>query len=251
MEIGGQMNRSNKVVFVILIIIIGLLAASTGILLAMNLNTNSGGGSTVTAKKTTQTPTTTKDSTTTATTDKTTDTTTAPVTTPATPSAVTEAAPIGDRPSGPTDSHKVAIGETLSVIAKLYDLNWVAVADANGLSEADANKIKAGQTLIIPKNNQISYTVNQTKAQSLQAEVDAGKKVFRLSALDTVKSDISPCYGIVVADTYKETKVDNTSGTATITVTHNSKIYEVKLTQPATKGAKGIWSIESVKPVSA
>lgn len=250
MEIGGQMNRSNKAVFIILVIIIGLLAASTGILLAMNLS-NSSSKTPVTAKKTTDSTDTTKDKTTTTTAEKPADTTTTTNTPTTTTSAVTEAAPLGDRPSSPTDSHKVVAGETLFQIAKLYDLTWIQIADANGLSEADANKIKVGQTLIIPKNNQIGYTINQIKVQSLQGEVDAGKKIFRLSALDTAKSDISPCYGIIVSDAFKETKVDNTSGTATITVTRNSKIYEIKLTQPATKGEKGIWAIESVKPVTA
>lgn len=246
------MNKGNKVVFIILLSMIGLLAASTGILLAMNFSNPKTSCTDVSQvnKPAADTSAVLADKDDTAVTTPTTQTAT-PATSSETPSAVTEAAPLGDRPSSPTDSHTVASGETLFQIASKYSLTWIQIADANGISEADANKIKVGQVLIIPKNSQIGYTVNQTKAQALQTEVNAGKKVFRLSAIDTAKSDVAPSYGIAVADTFKETKVDQAAGTATITVTKNGKIYEIKLTQPATKGEKGIWAIESIKPVNS
>lgn len=160
-------------------------------------------------------------------------------------SSVTQAAPLGNRPSSPSDTVVVAPGETLSVIAGNVGVSWTKIAEANGI---EPDKVQAGQTIIIPKNDQVSYTVNQEKATSLQKDTDAGKDTFRLSAVDTAKSDSSPVYGIVTTDTFTQTAIDETAGTATVSVVHNGKTYIISLVQPVTKGAKGIWAISVIKP---
>lgn len=166
---------------------------------------------------------------------------------PESTSAVTSPAPLGSRPSSPTDTYKIETGETLFSIGQKFDLTWMQIAEASGIE--DVNKIQAGQSLIIPKNNQVSFTIDSSKAKDIQARVDGGADSFRLSALDTAKSDSSPVYGISPELSFKESKVDASTGTATIlAVKSDNKTYEIKLTQPATKGEKGIWAIESIRP---
>ncbi len=231
------MNRSTKVFITVLIIVLGILASSTGFFYAKVLKfgqqdktvsttspaeSNEESGETSLASENTSTAT----------------------------SAVTEVSSASNRPSTPTDTHKVAAGESMSSIGSEFDLNWITLAEANGLSSDDADKIKVGQVLIIPKNNQISYTVNAAKAQEIQTKVDGGKDAFRLSAADTAKSDAPSAYGLAVTDTFTQKTIDTTAGTATVIGIHNGKNYEIKLTQPATKGEKGIWAIASIKLTS-
>ena len=236
------MNKQTKAFIGILFVIIALLAASSGFLFVQNRNLKKTGNSTDT-KQTIDTADTQNDQTkdeadkTDSSTDKE-DTTVSTVTSPA---------PLGSRPSSPSDTYKIEIGETLFSIGQKFDLTWMQVAEASGI--ADVNKIQVGQSLIIPKNNQVSFTIDSTKAKEIQTKVDSGKDTFRLSALDTAKSDSSPVYSISPELTFKESKVDTASGTATILVVKSdNKTYEIKLTQPATKGDKGIWAIESIRP---
>lgn len=175
------------------------------------------------------------------TTTPTTSTTTAPATTTST---VTTASSTDSRPSSPTDIVTVTQGQTLSAIATAQGVSWTAIAEANGI---DADKIKIGQILIIPKNNQINFTVNKDKLTTLQSAVDDGKYPFRLTPADTAKSDAPTAYGLTISDTYTQTAIDQTAGSATVSVKHADKTYIITLIQPGTKGAKGIWAIESIK----
>lgn len=232
------MTKGIKILLVVLIILVGVLAGASGFLYAKNISLEKKLSSDTTTLSTSTKPTSPDE-------EASTETTTSSGTTAS--SAVTEPAASDNRPSAPTDTHTVTAGETLSIIAGELDINWVTLAEANGLSEEDANKIKVGQVLIIPKNNQISYTVNTAKAQEIQTKVDGGKDAWRLSPADTAKSDAPSCYGLAVTDTFTQKTVDAAAGTATVTGTHNGKNYEIKLTQPVTKGEKGIWAIESIK----
>lgn len=236
------MTKGIKVLITALLVLVGGLAGVSGFLYAKNLNlqksktdTSTTADTSATAKK--------------ITTDSATGANGQTSTAATASSAVTEPAPAGNRPSAPSDTYTIQQGETLFSIGKKLDVNWTQLAEANGIT--DANKIKAGQVLVVPKNNQVNFTVNSAKAAELQKAADTGKYAFRLSALDTAKSDSPSVYGLATTDTFKETKVDATAGSATITATHESKIYDIKLTQPATKGEKGIWAIESIKPVSS
>lgn len=232
------MTRGIKALVIILIVLVGVLASGTGFFYAKSVSLENK------AKTDTASPTLTDAS------YKASDTTTTPgsTTTPTTStSTITAPAAIGNRPSAPTDTYTVATGDTMSVIGGKLDISWITLADANGLTTDDANKIKIGQVLIVPKNNQISYTVNSAKAQEIQTSVDGGKDAFRLSAVDSAKSDSPSAYGLAVTDTFTQKTVDATAGTATVTGVHEGKTYEIALTQPATKGAKGIWAIVSIK----
>lgn len=227
------MSKGLKILFVSLMVVIGLLAASTGFFFAktrsLQKGTKTNQSATDTTKKTTDTATTTDS---------------AKVTNDSS-STVTEAAPLGNRPSSPSDTVTVEAGETLFAIGQKVGVSWTAIAEANGV---EADKIQAGQTLIVPKNNQISYTLNKEKAASLQQEADAGKNLFRLSAADTAKSDAPTAYALAATDTFAQIKIDEAAGTAQVTATHGDKSYVVNLIQPVTKGSKGIWAIESIKP---
>ncbi len=228
------MNKQFKILFVILLVVIGLLATSTGFFYAKTLS----------LKKSTKDTTSTSEDTTKKITD-TAETKTDTASTSTTTSQVTTPAPLGSRPSSPSDTVTVKSGETLFSIGQDIGVSWTVISEANGITD---EKIKVGQTLIIPKNNQVGFTVSQEKAASLQKDVDGGKTLFRLSALDTAKSDSSPCYGITTTDTFTQEKIDETAGSATVKVTHGDKTYSINLVQPVTKGPKGIWAIESIKP---
>jgi len=227
------MTKGLKILFVILVVLVGLLATTTGIFYAKVLSLQKENKTTTTDNKAT-----------TKNTDASASDTKATTTTGSDTSTVTTAAPAGNRPSSPADTVTVGAGETLFAIGQKVGVSWTILAEVNGI---DANKIQAGETIIVPKNNQINYTVNNDKAASLQKEADSGKLAFRLSATDTAKSDAPPVYGLGTSDTYTQDKIDETAGTATVTATKADKKYTISLTQPVTKGAKGIWAIEVVK----
>jgi len=160
-------------------------------------------------------------------------------------SQVTKAASTVEKPSKPTDTYVVQKGETLFVVAQSQGVNWQDLAEANGITDAD--KIQADQTLIVPKGGEVDFTLDNTRATSLQKDAEGGKYQFRLSPEETARSDAPPCYGIQVADDFVLKSNDN--GSAQVQVSIDSKNYLIKLTQPITKGEKGIWAIESIKPV--
>lgn len=228
------MLKSHKTVLIFLITAATILAASTGYFYAKNLSLEKKVDDSTTKKVSNESAKTSAASTTSTTASTKTSTT----------SAVTTPASLTNRPSSPTDTITVAQGETLFAIGQKTGVAWTILADVNGI---DANKIKAGETIIIPKNNQVAFTVNTDKAKALQEEVDAGKNPFRVIPADTAKSDSSPVYGLTTTDTFTQTKIDTTAGTAIVTATHAGKNYTINLTQPVTKGAKGIWAIVSIK----
>lgn len=234
------MTRGLKILLVVLIVLVGVLAGAAGFFYAKSVTLEKKLGSDTSTLSPSTKDTSTDEST----------TTTPSATTPSTStSSVAQPAATGNRPSAPTDTYTVLAGDTLSIVGSKLDISWLTLAEANGLSEEDANKIKVGQVLIVPKNNQISYTINTAKAQEIQEKVSGGKDTFRLSPTDTAKSDAPSAYGLAVTDTFTQKTVDVAAGTATVTGTHNGKNYEIKLSQPVTKGDKGIWAIESIKLV--
>lgn len=64
-------------------------------------------------------------------------------------------APTTPPPSPPPPNgdltHIVKANETLSGIAKIYSTSWKKICDLNGISYSNANKIRVGQKLKIPK----------------------------------------------------------------------------------------------------
>lgn len=225
------MNKGLKVILVILIFFAGVLAVGIGFFYAKTLSLQKKIDNTGNSTQTSQSSI--APSTTTA------------VITPAKTNTVAMAAPTGNRPSNPSDTATVAPGETLMAIGAKAGISWTTLAEANGI---DPNKIQAGQIIIIPKNGQISYTINQSVATSLQKDVDAGKFATRLDPIGTAHLDAPTAYGLASTDSYTQTKIDQNSGTATVSVSKNNKMYTISLVQPVAKGAKGIWAIESIKP---
>lgn len=224
------MSRGLKILFTSLLFLIAILAASTGFFYSKTLSLQKNSTAKTTTPSTSATKTVDDSKTTTAVTSS--------------DSTATTAAPLNNRPSSPSDTVKVEQGETLFSIGQKVGVSWTILAEVNGIN---ADSIKAGETIIIPKNNQVGFTVNQDKAKSLQTDIDGGKYAFRLSATETAKSDSSPVYGLTPTDTYTEKTIDATAGTATISATKDGKTYLISLVQPINKGAKGIWVIESIK----
>jgi|GEM_PF-815506 len=235
------MTNGLKVLIITLIVIIGLLASTSGYFYAKSLNLEN-------QTKDTTANTAPSEGTVSDTSTATTDTATPAGSTAS--ASITQASSSGNRPSAPTDTYTVTSGDTMSIIGGKLDISWLTLAEANGLTTDDANKIKVGQVLIVPKNNQISYTVNTAKAQELQNKANSGTDTFRFSAADTAKSDAPTAYGLAVTDSFTLKSTDTTTGVATVTGVHNGKNYEIKLTQPITKGDKGIWAIVSIKLVN-
>lgn len=162
-------------------------------------------------------------------------------------SAVTKAAMSTEKPSNPKDTYVIQKGETLYAVATNQGVTSTQLAEANGIS--DPNKIQAGQTLIIPKGGEVSFLVDNTKATSLQKDADNGKYQYRLSPEDTARSDASPIYGLTVTDNYTLKDTDATAGTAEVNAIREERTYLIKLVQPITKGDKGIWAIETIRPL--
>lgn len=229
------MNRSYKILFTILIILVAFLAGTSSYFYSKNRSLNQKSNSSeVSSQSTKQIDTATTSKSTKGAENKTT-------------TAATEPAPLKDRPSSPSDTYKVESGDTLYSIATKFDTSWPKLMEANGME--DANKVKVGESLIVPKNNQVSFTVNEDQAQILQKDADSGKASSRLDPVETAKSDSSPVYGLGTSDKYVQKDIDKNSGTATVIATHTDKRYEISLSQPETKGDKGIWAIDSIKPV--
>jgi len=160
-------------------------------------------------------------------------------------SSTTKPASSSERPSAPADTYTVPKNETLFEIAQKFNQTWTEIVAANALE--DANKIMAGQVLIIPQNEVVTFKVDQDKADKLQKAADAGKNIFRLSPEETVKSDASPVYGITSSDETSLKSKEN--GEAVVLIKKEGETFQIKLTQPATKGDRGIWAITSIAPV--
>jgi len=230
------MSRAVKILMAVLIVVATFLATSTGFFYAKS---NSLEKKYNDSQKKTDVPVSEASSVVDATTATTTPASVADTTTTVSTTST------DSRPSSPADTVVVGTGETLFAIGQKVGVSYTLIAEANGI---DANKIKVGQTLMVPKNNQISFVASKDKATALQKDVDNGKYGFRLKALDTAKADSPTAYGLLSTDNFVLDKTDAEAGSATVSVVRGDKTYSITLTQPATKGDKGIWAIESIKP---
>ena len=135
------MTKGQRILNIILIVVIGALAAASGFFYAK----------TVTLQKQVQASA--GEATATPSTDL------APITDlPVTPSASISPAPTPSAsviPSakltpGTTGTYTVKAGDSMSSIASGLGVNWLTLAQANGLDATTANKIKIGQVLKVP-----------------------------------------------------------------------------------------------------
>lgn len=229
------MNKQTRAVFFFLIILVGILAFSTSFFAAKTFKKGSSNQITPIATMSASVGERLGDSSTTA----------HPL--PAQSTEVTKAAAASEKPSIPADTYTVQKGETLFAIAQSQGLNWQDVAEANSITDAD--KIQAGQILVIPKGGQVAYTIDNTLAIIIQEDVDEGKYQFRLSPEETARYDSPSVYGLQVTDSFNLKDRNNEQGEAQVQASNEDKNYLIKLVQPVTKGEKGIWAIESIKPV--
>lgn len=223
------MNRQTRAIFGALIVLVAILAASTSFFFAKSRNTptksdSSTGTPSVAAiaDQSAATP------------------------TPTQSSQVARAASESEKPSKPADTYTVQRGETLYAIAQAQGVSGSLLAEANGVTDTD--KIQAGQVLVLPKGGIVSFILDSTKATDLQKAVDAGRYPFRLSAEETARSDAPKIFNIQITDSFVLRTKDENQGTAVVVASHEDKNYLIKLNQPITKGAAGIWAIESIQP---
>lgn len=139
-------NNSPKALIIFLIVVIGILAISTGYLFAKNMSLTKTASSD-TDKTVTDTPTITASASVTPSVSATVSPTvmaSATATPTATPAATKTVATTGQK-------YTVKAGDTMYSIALQYKVNWIKLAEANGLTEQTANNIKVGQVLVIPE----------------------------------------------------------------------------------------------------
>lgn len=150
------MNRGFKVLTTVLIIVIGILAVSSGFLYAKTTLLEkklSGGADEQNSSDTLVNKTPIK-------TDILSDDNaikTSPSVTPSLtvsvspkPTTSTKVTPSSTLKPGTAGTYTVASGDTMYSIALKLKINWLDLAKANGLDETTANKIKIGQVLLLP-----------------------------------------------------------------------------------------------------
>ncbi len=149
-------------------------------------------------------------------------------------------------------------GDTLFSIGQHYKVSWPALAKVNDLQETSV--LKEGQVLKIPTEHE-AQTV---QSQSLKISADAEEKQTLQAAQDYAKAGTGQlAYRLVPTqvvlqstqisrfqfgpnDLYVEKSKDIEKGEAVVEVTHNGKLYTVRLSQPLEKGDKGVWTITEV-----
>lgn len=144
-------NRGSKILITFLIVVIGLLAISTGYLYAKNVNLQKGVEVDTADSRL-------EDSDGEDTIDLSPSTSVSPsAAISSTPSAVSpsptptsSATPTKTTTATTGEKYTVKSGDTMYSIALKYNINWITLAEANGLTEETANNIKIGQVLVIP-----------------------------------------------------------------------------------------------------
>lgn len=221
------MNKQMKILFYGLVALVAILASTTTFFAAKSRSTNSK----TTNIEASKTPATTS--------------TEAVSPTPQVSTAVTR--PATEKPSNPNKTYTIQAKDTLFGIAQGQGTTLAELSEANGIT--DPNKIQAGQVLYIPENGQVEFMIDNTKATTIQTQVDQGKTQWRLAPDETARADAPSVYGLKVTDTYTVKNRDDAIGKATVQASSEGGNFLITLTQPITKGQKGIWAIEAIKKV--
>ena len=163
---------------------------------------------------------------------------------------------VGNRLSALTESYTVVAGDTLYPISLKYNMSLERLAEANGL--IDPYALKIGQVLAIPEVDakqkvfEVRFTTDPTKAKLVQETVASGSDTWRLDPKEVAKAEHSSVFGLTASDDFHLESRDDTAGTAVVAATRLvgsvTKTYEIYLTEPATKGTAGIWSITRIVP---
>lgn len=154
------------------------------------------------------------------------------------------------------ETYTVMPGDTLFGISLKFKVSMDELAQLNGIS--DANQIKAGQVLKIPKEGGIAESgkieIDLAKMREIQALVDQGEQSWRLDPVEVTKATAPASFEFNALDSYTLKSKDLGKGEAVVIVkkTKDSQTqnFQVDLIQPVTKGEKGIWAIVSIKETS-
>lgn len=145
-------------------------------------------------------------------------------------------------------------GDTLYSIGLQYKIDWPALAKFNDLT--DQSVLKEGQVLKIPSETEAKtaqareYVVpeNAEEKTSLQTAQDyatngTGQLAYRLVPAQVVQQSLLLSrFSFSNDDLFIEKSKDYSKGDAVVEVTHAAKLYNVYLSQPLTKGEKGVWT---------
>ncbi len=222
------MNKQMKILFYGLVILVAILASTTTFFAAKSRSTNSKKA----GVESTKSPATAS---------------TEAAATPGPQVSTAVSRPATEKPSSPNKTYTIQAKETLFGIAQKQGTTLADLSEANGITDAD--KIQAGQVLYIPENGQVEFMIDNTKATAIQNQVDQGKTQWRLAPDETARADAPNVYGLKVTDTYTIKNRDDANGTATVQASSEGGNFLITLTQPITKGEKGIWAIQSIKKI--
>jgi LysM repeat protein len=126
-----------------------------------------------------------------------------------TPTPLAERTPTLEVVPEPTPTqiiHIVQAGETLSEIARTYDTTADAIAQANGLS--DANALREGQELLIPPPAPPAPTGEASPAAVPTQSSTVGQRIHVVQEGETV-SGIARKYGVTAADIIQANGLDD------------------------------------------
>lgn len=158
-------------------------------------------------------------------------------------------------PEGAYDSYTVVEGDTLFGISIKFNVAAEELSKLNNIT--DANQIKVGQVLKIPKVNSAptgtKIEIDIEKMQTIQQEVDQGHQPWRLDPVEVVKAEAPASYEFNATDTYTLKSKDIVKGEAEVEVkkTKTGRVYtySVKLIQPIKKGDSGAWALSLISEV--
>ena len=95
----------------------------------------------------------------------------------------------------------------------------------------------------------LTYPVflDEERAEWLQERADGGFETFRMDPLEVAAFD-GRMAGFTSDDAFVLEDLDESAGTALVTVERDGEEYVIELVQPVRTGDGGIWMIESVEP---
>lgn len=165
----------------------------------------------------------------------------------------------GARLATPAETYQVVAGDTLYPISLKFNMSLERLAEANGL--VDPFRLKIGQILMIPEIDakqkifEIRFTTDPSRAAAVQSQVAAGQEAWRLDPVAAATAEHGGAFGLATGDDFRLATKSDTNGTATVTATRLvgslSKTYDIQLTQPATKGTEGVWTLAKIAPRSS
>ncbi len=151
----------------------------------------------------------------------------------------------------PKNLYVVKSGETLQAIAGNFNISYLSLAIANGISEP--YNIKIGQNLAIPtldeksKKLYIEFTLSQ-KASDIQKKIENGQNTFYADPIQSAQAQSQGYFGFTFDQSFSE-KSKTTEKIILSTKNQNGE-FEVELSQPLSKGEKGVWAINKITQIA-